>query len=231
MYKRQIDSYSAIFDSAVFDITDSDKRNLVEAIQNLNAGTELTKYVDVDEVLRYFAVNTVVVNLDSYASSMKHNYYLYEKDGQMAILPWDYNLAFGAFMGGSAESAVNFPIDTPVSGTTLESSPLIGKLLEVEEYKEKYHEYLRQIVDGYFNSGYFEKTINTINALITEAVATDPNPFYTYDEYEAAVEMLKEFGKLRAESVEGQLDGTVPSTEEEQQANPGALIDLSLIHI
>lgn len=224
-----IDSYSAIFDSAVFDITDSDKRNLVEAIQNLNAGTELTKYVDVDEVLRYFAVNTVVVNLDSYASSMKHNYYLYEKDGQMAILPWDYNLAFGAFMGGSAESAVNFPIDTPVSGTTLESSPLIGKLLEVEEYKEKYHEYLRQIVDGYFNSGYFEKTINTINALITEAVATDPNPFYTYDEYEAAVEMLKEFGKLRAESVEGQLDGTVPSTEEEQQANPGALIDASAI--
>lgn len=222
-----IDSYSDIFDSAVFDITDSDKKNLIEAIQNLNAGTDLEKYVDVDEVLRYFAVNTVLVNLDSYASNMKHNYYLYEKDGQIAILPWDYNLAFGGFQAGSAESAVNFPIDTPVSGATLESSPLIGKLLEVDEYKEKYHEYLRQIVDGYFNSGYFEKTVDTINFLITEAVATDPNPFYSYDEYTAAVEMLKEFGKLRAESVEGQLDGTVPSTEEEQQANPDALIDAS----
>lgn len=223
------DSYSDIFDSAVFDITEGDKQNLIEAIQNLNAGTELEKYVDVDEVLRYFAVNTVLVNLDSYASNMKHNYYLYEKDGQIAILPWDYNLAFGAFQAGSAESAVNFPIDTPVSGATLESSPLIGKLLEVEEYKERYHEYLRQIVDEYFLSGYFEETVDRINALITEAVASDPNPFYSYDEYEAAVQMLKEFGALRAESVEGQLDGTVPSTQEEQQQNPDALVDASSI--
>lgn len=226
-----IDSYSDIFDSAVFDITDSDKQRLVEAIQNLNAGTDLEKYVDVDEVLRYFAVNTVLVNLDSYASNMKHNYYLYEKDGQLAILPWDYNLAFGAFQAGSAESAVNFPIDTPVSGATLEDSPLIGKLLEVDEYKEKYHEYLRQIVDEYFSSGYFEKTIDRINTLITKAVATDPTAFYSYDEYTAAVEALKVYGKLRAESIKGQLDGTVPATQEAQQADPEALIDASAVDL
>ncbi len=223
------DNYSAIFDSTVFDITESDKQNFIEAIQNLNAGTDLEKYVDVDEVLRYFAVNTVLVNLDSYASNMKHNYYLYEKDGQIAILPWDYNLAFGAFQAGSAESAVNFPIDTPVSGASLEDSPLIGKLLEVDEYKEKYHQYLQQIVDGYFLSGYFENTIDTLNFLITEAVATDPTAFYSYDEYAEAVEMLKEFGELRAQSVEGQLDGSIPATEEEQQSAPETLVDSSAI--
>lgn len=223
------DNYSAIFDSTVFDITESDKQHLIEAIQNLNAGTDLEKYVDVDEVLRYFAVNTVLVNLDSYASNMKHNYYLYEKDGQISILPWDYNLAFGAFQAGSAESAVNFPIDTPVSGTSLEDSPLIGKLLEVDEYREKYHQYLKQIVDGYFSSGYFENTIDTINALISDEVATDPTALYSYDEYLEAVEMLKEFGALRAESIEGQLNGSIPSTDEGQEADPEALVDASAI--
>ena len=40
-------------------------------IKNLNEGTDLEKYLDVDEILRYFAVNTFLVNLDSYAGSMK----------------------------------------------------------------------------------------------------------------------------------------------------------------
>ena len=53
-------------------------------------------------------------------------------------------------------------IDTPVSGVSMEDRPLISKLLEVPEYKEKYHEYLNQIVDGYFNSGIFEETINAL---------------------------------------------------------------------
>ncbi len=48
--------------------------------------------LDVYEVLRYFAANTFLVNLDSYVSNMNHNYYLYEKDGIVSILPWDYNL-------------------------------------------------------------------------------------------------------------------------------------------
>lgn len=94
----------------------------------MNDGTDLEKYIDVDEVLRYFAVNTVLVNLDSYVSNMKHNYYLYEKDGQLSILPWDYNLSFAGFQSGNASSAVNFPIDTPVSGVELSERPLIAKL-------------------------------------------------------------------------------------------------------
>ena len=95
---------------------------------------DIESYLNVDEVLRYFAANTFLVNLDSYASNMNHNYYLYEDDGVVSILPWDYNLSFGGFQAGSASSAINFPIDSPVSGT-LEDNPLIANLLEVDEYK------------------------------------------------------------------------------------------------
>ncbi len=73
--------------------------NMLDAINN---GGDLEKYLDVDEMLRYFAMNTALVSLDSYQGTMKHNYYLYEDNGIFSIIPWDYNMSFGGFggMGG-----------------------------------------------------------------------------------------------------------------------------------
>ena len=220
-------SYSAIFDNSVFDTTENDHNRVIKALENLSNGEDLENTVDVEAVLKYFAAHTVVVNLDSYVASMGHNYYLYEDDGQLTILPWDYNLALGGFQSGSASDIVNFPIDTPVSGVSLEDRPLLGKLLEVPEYKEMYHNYLQQIVDGYFNSGLFEQTVDSMNTLISSHVEADPTAFYDYDAYQAAVIELKELGLLRAESIEGQLNGTIPSTSDGQKEDPSKLVDAS----
>lgn len=227
-----ITSYSAIFENSVFKKnTDSDKQRVIKAIQNLNEGTNLETYFDVDEILRYFAAHTVVVNLDSYISSMQQNYYIYERDGKISILPWDYGLAFGGFQSGSATDVVNFPIDTPVSGVSMEDRPLLSKLLEVPEYLEKYHEYLREIVEGYFNSGLFEETVMGLNAKISAYVEKDVSAFYTYEEYNKALSTFIELGVLRAQSIEGQLDGIIPSTTEGQAADKNALVDASHISL
>ena len=227
----EIESYSVIFDSAVFKATEADYQRVIKALKQLSSGEELEKYIDVDGALRYFAANTVLVNLDSYVSNMKHNYYLYEENGKLSILPWDYNLAFGAFQAGSATSAVNFPIDTPVSGVDLSERPMIGKLLEVDIYKEQYHAYLQEIVEGYFNSGMYAQTIEKLNALIEEYVANDPTAFYTYEAYKSAVPMLEEFGLLRATSIEGQLNGSIPSTTEAQKTSNEKLISASHVNL
>ncbi|EEG30932.1 CotH protein [[Clostridium] methylpentosum DSM 5476] len=226
-----VDSYSDIFDNAVFDADESDYQRVIEALEALNTGSNLERYVDVDQVLRYFAVNTVLVNLDSYVSSMKHNYYLYENNGQISILPWDFNLAFAGFQSNSASSAVNFPIDTPVQGVDLSERPLLGKLLEVEEYSHLYHAYLQKIVTEYFDSGLFENTIRSLDSLIGSSVQNDPTALYTYEEYTNAVENLILFGTLRSQSVQGQLDGTIPSTSEGQQQDASSLIDASDLSI
>jgi len=222
-------SYSAIFDNAETKTNEKDHQRVIEAIKNLNAGTELEKYVDVDSVLRYLAAHTIVVNLDSYSGSTGHNYYLYENNGQISILPWDYNMAFGGFQSRNASDVVNFPIDTPVSGVSMEGRPLISKLLEVPEYSEKYHQYLREIIDGYFADDKFEQKVDELNALISEHIKNDPSAFYAYEEYQAAIAQLKELGALRAESVQGQLDGTIPSIADGQNAEPDKLIDASSI--
>lgn len=222
-------SYSQIFDNAVFDVNTKDSDRVIKALKNLGAGTDLETYVDVKEVLRYFAANTALTNLDSYVSSLKHNYYLYEKDGMISILPWDLNLSFGGFQAGSASAAINFPIDTPVTGVKLSERPLIGKLLEVKEYKKLYHQYLNEIVTDYFKNGYFTKTIDKLDTLIAPYVKDDPTAFYTYAQYNKAVKTLKTYGELRAESIKGQLEGTVPSTTKAQAADSTALINASSI--
>ena len=178
-----------------------------------------------DEVARYFAVNTVLVNLDHYTGSLKHNYYLMEENGLLSMLPWDYNMAFAGFSSNDAQSAVNFPIDTPVSGTTLADRPMIGQLLGDEEGLALYHDYLEQVVEKWFDSGLLLETIDEVAEMIAPYVREDATAFYTYDEFTAAVDMLKVFVTLRGESLRGQLDGTIPTTQEGQAAEPDALID------
>lgn len=223
-------SYSSIFENAVFNSTgEEDYQRVITALKNLSEGQNLEEYFDVDEILRYLAVHTAVVNLDSYSSNMQQNYYIYENNGKITILPWDYNLAFGGFQSGSATSAVNFAIDTPVTnGIDLEDRPLISKLLEVDEYKERYHEYLSQVAD-YLNN--IDEKVDEIKSLIDEDAQNDPSSFCTYEEFEKGTETLKEFAKLRAESIEGQLDGTVPSTNEEQEKDSSKLIDASSVNL
>lgn len=227
-----IDSYSAIFENATFNkITASDKQRVITALKNLNEGTNLETYFDVDQILRYFAAHTVVVNLDSYISNMQQNYYLYEDQGKVTILPWDYNLAFGGFQSGNATSIINFPIDTPVSGVNMEDRPLLNSLLEVPEYKERYHEYLRYIVEGYFESGLYESSIMALDQKINAYVKADASAFFSYEQYESSLPELIEWGILRAQSIKEQLEGTIPSTSAGQSANREALIDASSLDL
>lgn len=208
-----IASYSTITESAEFKTTtEADYQKIVDMIKNLNKGENLEEYLNVEEILKYFAVNTFLVNLDSYSGGMYHNYYLYERDGVFEMLPWDLNMSFAGFGVNNASSAVNFPIDSPVTGT-LEDAPLIGKLLEVDEYKELYHSYLNQIIENYISNDGFNNLVTKIDNMIKDYVKEDVTAFYNYDEYESAVSELRTFMQDRSSSVIAQLNGEQPSTE------------------
>lgn len=72
---------------------------LIDMLKELNNGTDYESVLNVDNVLKYIALNVATKNMDSYLGSNKQNYYLYEDDGIFNVLPWDYNMAFGG-MGG-----------------------------------------------------------------------------------------------------------------------------------
>lgn len=225
-------SYQNIFDNAKTDITDADKDRLIGSLKQLNAYENIEQVVDVDAVIRYFVVHNFVCNFDSYTGSMIHNYYLYEEDGQLSMIPWDYNLAFGGFQSAQdATELVNYPIDTPVSGGTTESRPMLAWIFADETYTQLYHQYFQEFIASYFDSGYFETMIEEVRELISPYVEADPTKFCTYEEFETGIATLKTFCLLRAESINGQLDGTIPSTSDGQAQDESALVDASNIQI
>lgn len=103
-------------------------------------------------------------------------------------------------------------------------------LMENETYHSEYYGYMQRLVDEYINGGSFDAFYKRVRSQIDELVKTDPAAFFTYDEYLLAVDTLYNVVKLRGESIRGQLDGTIPSTESEQR-NSTALIDASSIDL
>ena len=229
------EDYDNIFRHAKFDCTESDKQRLIQALKVLTEGqgTEVESAVNVDEVLRYFTVQVFVVNLDSYLGKTGHNYFLYEEDGVISILPWDYNLAFATYSLGMPDPVndaglyVNYPIDTPAAGEIMMNRPLYHNLMKTEEYFSLYHEYFNYFMDQYFENGYFEKKAAETIRMIAPYVEKDPTAFCSYEEFQDGVETFAKFCLLRAESVRGQLDGTIPSTIAGQEADKETRIDAS----
>ena len=223
------DSYANIFDNAKTKVKKKDQARLIAALKKLSEGD--TSAVDTDAVAMYMAVHNFLCNGDSYTGSMVHNYYLYEKDGVMSMIPWDYNLAFGGFTGGSdATGTVNTAIDTLVSGGDDSDRPMAGWITASEESLALYHEKYQQFIDTVFTSGWFESEFDRVSAMIAPYVEKETRAFYTYEEFQTAADTLKTFCLKRAQSVQGQLDGSIPATSAAQQGSD-ALIDASELSI
>ena len=222
----ELDSYETIWDGEITDTTKADHKRVVTALKNISKGNDLEDYMDVDNLLRYMAVHVFSVNEDSLSGMMAHNYYLYEAGGKLNLIPWDYNLALGG-MGRSndATSVVNSAIDNAFSGTNF-----FDTLMADETCHSRYYAYLQQLVSEYIGGGGFDAFYTRVRSQIDALVESDPTAFYSYDEYLTAAETLYQVVKLRGQSIQGQLDGTIPSTEAAQRTSD-ALVDASALDL
>lgn len=215
---EDLENYDNIFRKAKFKPSTADKERVIEALRILSTGENLEQAVDVDEVLRFMTVQSFVVNLDSYLGKNGHNYFLYEEDGILQMLPWDYNLAYGTYSLGMPDPTndvnlyVNHPIDSPASEEILAKRPMFTNLMANDEYYLQYHRYYDQFIRLYFESGYFETKVARTTKMIAPYVKEDPTAYISYEDYLLGVDTFCEFNLLRAESVRGQLNGSIPST-------------------
>lgn len=195
------DSYCNIWNNAKTDCSDADQTRLIESLKKLSNNEDIESVVDVDQVMRYFVVHNFVCNGDSYTGTMVHNYYLHEQDGQLAMIPWDYNLAFGTFDGGDATTIINTPIDSPVTAGA-EDRPMLNWIYENESYTNAYH----ALFSKFLSEVDMQSMIDDTYSLIKDYVAKDPTAFYSVDEFETGVDALRSFCSLRSESVTTQLE-------------------------
>ena len=212
------ESYPGIFDNAKFSPAEVDKRRLIQSLEDLNNGENLESAVNVDGALRYFVGQVFLMNWDSYLGHTGHNYFLYEEEGQLSILPWDYNLAFGTYALGMSQPIrdpnvlINYPILTPAPGEHMKNRPLYHNLMQVEEYFQQYQAYFRWFLAEYVESGKLSAALWQTAELIAPYVEADPTAFCSYEDHRLAVETLEQVCLLRAESARGQLEGRYPAT-------------------
>jgi spore coat protein H len=133
---------------------------LVNRADDAEFNQRIGEYLDIDGFVRYLAVNTLLSSLDGFIG-MGHNYYLYlsPETGKFTFIPWDLDLAFGAFaIYGSAEQVAELSVDHPHLG----ENKLIDRLLAMPEVKAAYREQVRKLVTEEFAT---EKLTNELAAI------------------------------------------------------------------
>jgi hypothetical protein len=158
---------------------------LIKILNNMIPGnkSEIESVLDVDSALRYIAANAVFGNYDSYLGKNAQNYYLYQNNGIFTVIPCDVYTSFGADKNDYGASA-DISVMKPLLAVGLTERPLVEKLLAVQEYKDRYMEYVNKFIDCLKNT---ETRIGELDAVISPYVEKDPTKFYTVEHYRANI--------------------------------------------
>lgn len=151
----------------------SDLAHFIDFLNNSNEATfidDIEKYINVDAVLRWFAVDVLTGSWDDYWY-LKNNYYLYynRADGRFEPIPYDYDNTFGTdWVNGDwgTRDVYNF-------GHPSEPRPLATRLLAVDEYRDRFSYYIQYLIDHAFNPDSLYPRVDRIKTMITPAAEAD----------------------------------------------------------
>ncbi len=119
----------------------------------------LNQVMDVDEVVRYFAAHSFLVQIDNMFDGQK-NYGLYvDTSGKCMVVPWDYDLSFGCYFPSTSEATANLELDIMFNaykdqkfgfggagkkpGEIYKEFPLFYVIYQNKSLMDKYHQYMK----------------------------------------------------------------------------------------
>ncbi|MSU79509.1 MAG: hypothetical protein EXS16_15635 [Gemmataceae bacterium] len=193
--------------------TDAQKKRFIEFAKLVNTADDATfkakigDYLDVDGFLRYAAVNSLLVNIDSFFG-LGHNYFLYlhPKTKQFHFIPWDMDLAFGGFFFAGPDQ-IDWSIAKPYTG----NNKLTERVLAIGIYKDAYRGYLKTLTEKAFNAKIMMDKIEKLEAVVKDAIAKEPpspsKGFGFGPPGGMGKQDLRNFIAKRTDSVIAQLDG------------------------
>jgi len=168
----------------------------------------LAPILDVDEALRFLAVDNALVNDDGYWTRAS-DYSIYEDvKGRFHVFPWDANETFagdeiggsgrrgfggGGFGRGPAGSAT---LD-PLIGLNDSTKPLRSKLLAVPALRAKYLGYVKAIATKWLDWKTLGPLASKHQAVISAEVKIDAKKLDTYEAFQSGVTALKTFAAER----------------------------------
>lgn len=148
---------------------------------------------DIDEALRFLAVDNALVNSDGYYSR-NSDYSLYlDEDGRFHVTAYDANEAmqsargggrgFGGFRGGSGGVSLS-----PLEGSRDGSKAMLYRMMMVPELRARYLGYVRDIAENWLTWDRIGPIASDYQALIRDAVESDRRKLYSTGEFDSGAE-------------------------------------------
>jgi spore coat protein H len=158
----------------------SDLRALVTALNSSRSNAAswragLEKVFNVESFLRWLAINTTIENFDTYGWVTKNHYFYQDlaDNGRLVYLPWDFNLSLGGYNMGVRIPSLSL---REITG----SWPLIRFLMDDPVYKNRYHEEMRNALDGCFHEATVKAKMQKLHELIRPYVVGSEGESGTY---------------------------------------------------
>jgi hypothetical protein len=136
---------------------------------------------DIDEALRFLAVDNALLNSDGYWSR-NSDYGVYrDEEGRFHVTAYDANEAMSdgmsmrGFGGGSSGGARLNPLEGSRDG----SKALLYRLLMVPELQARYLGYVRDVAENWLDWERFASIAEDYRALIADAVVADERKLYS----------------------------------------------------
>jgi hypothetical protein len=162
----------------------------------------LAPILDLDNVLRFLAVETVFVNNDGYwVRASDYNLYLDTK-GRFRLIPHDTNETFpvrggGGFGGGRGPGRGGDATLDPLVGLNDAAKPLRAKLLAVPALRARYLAYVREIAGKWLDWNVLQPIVVRAQTLIAAEVKADTKRLDDFEAFDTGAADLKRFADSR----------------------------------
>lgn len=197
--------YQQYYDLKSSDIDDSWTKLVTacEVLSTLNSSnvTEVNQVLDLDKILWFLAVENIFTDDDSYTNKGAQDYYVYYEPETERTFPIEYD-GNSSFMTNAATNQSWNPFKN-VSNVNF---PLLNKLLNVPELRQRYLTHYRTILNEGFTEAIANALIDSLDASIADLVAADTKKLYTTSQYTNGIPALKTFVVNRRNFLLGQTE-------------------------
>jgi hypothetical protein len=168
---------------------DSSWQHLVDgcyALNNIPANqltTDLPPELDIDRALWFLASEIAFSDDDSYVFKGKMDYYVYYDPETQRLTPIEFD--------GNSVMAANATNWSPFYNVNNVNYPLLNRLLNNPEYRQRYLAHLRVLIQDELNPVQCNAILDNYKSQIDALVNADPKKLYTYAQFLSEVESLK----------------------------------------
>lgn len=197
---ENLEEYKGIFNNTKTDNTNEEDKyrliNIIKSINEVKFKQELEQnFMDFDKIIKMIAINKAIANIDGFTSKTLRNYYLYEKDNKIDIIPFDFDLSMG-----TNPNKDFWTEDFSTYELAKNDDEIYSKLIEIilndDEYAEKYKKYYFETLQK-IKDMKIENIIYGIDNKIDEKVKNNRNKIYSYEEYKNGLRDLTQFFKSK----------------------------------